>query len=150
MAAQSSPQQQQQQPPPQVTVTLEELREKGELQRSYYALLLGITLNNLTGSLLQLPAQVLDNIMTALAKGAATHVDPAQRKTCIQVCNSMMVGCGVGCCWGWWATTGLVLLCCVLSLSSVASLHPPSCLTQNLDVILDMQLTNFVLRPAGL
>jgi exportin-T len=91
VAAQSSPQQQQQQP--QVTVTLEELREKGELQRSYYALLLGITLNNLTGSLLQLPAQVLDNIMTALAKGAATHVDPTLRKTCIQVRNRMLVGC---------------------------------------------------------
>lgn len=84
MAAQSSPQQQQQQQP-QVSVTVEELREKGDLQRSYYSLLLGLTMNSLTGSLLQLPPQVLDNIMTALAKGAATHVDPAVRRSCIQV-----------------------------------------------------------------
>jgi hypothetical protein len=84
VAAQSSPQQQQQQQQ-QPQVTVEELREKGDLQRSYYSLLLGLTMNNLTGSLLQLPAQVLDNIMTALAKGAATHVDPAVRRSCIQV-----------------------------------------------------------------
>lgn len=84
VAAQSSPQQQQQQQP-QVVVTIEDLREKGELQGRYYSLLLCLTTNNLTSSLLQIPPQVLDNIMTALAKGAATHVDPAQRKCCVQV-----------------------------------------------------------------
>jgi len=87
LAAQSSPQQQaqQQQQQPQVTVTLEDVREKVELQRSYYSMLLAVTTNNLTGSLLHIPPQVLDNIMTALARGAATHVDPALRKGCIQV-----------------------------------------------------------------
>lgn len=89
VAAQSSPQQQQQQQQ-QPQVTVEELREKGDLQRSYYSLLLGLTMNNLTGSLLQLPAQVLDNIMTALAKGAATHVDPAVRRSCIQVFERLL------------------------------------------------------------
>jgi hypothetical protein len=85
VAAQSSPQQQQQQQQPQASVTLEELREKSELQRSYYSLLLAVVTNNLTGSLLRLPPQTLDNIMTALAKGASTHVDPSLRKGCVQV-----------------------------------------------------------------
>jgi exportin-T len=84
VAAQSSPQQQQQQQP-QASVAIEELREKSELQRSYYSLLLAVVTNNLTGSLLRLPPQTLDNIMTALAKGAATHVDPSLRKACVQV-----------------------------------------------------------------
>lgn len=82
-AAQQSSPQQQQQP---VAVTLEEFREKGDLQRSYYSLLLALTMNNLTSSLLHIPGQALDNLMTALAKGAATHTDPSVRKTCIQVC----------------------------------------------------------------
>lgn len=82
VAAQSSPQQQQQ---PQASVTLEELREKSELQRSYYSLLLAVVTNNLTGSLLRLPGPTLDSIMTALAKGASTHVDPSLRKGCVQV-----------------------------------------------------------------
>lgn len=128
MAAQSSPQQQQQ-PPPQVTVTLEELREKGELQRSYYALLLGITLNNLTGSLLQLPAQVLDNIMTALAKGSATHVDPVLRKTCIQVGGSVASGCPVeplqGRC-----TLTVLILCCAGSVAVAVHQALPACAAQ--------------------
>lgn len=96
---QQQPQQQQQQP---VVATLEEYREKGELQRSYYSMLLALTTNTLTSSLLTLPPQALDNLMTALAKGAATHVDPSVRKSCIQVggrgaCCLAMLSAGVVC-----------------------------------------------------
>lgn len=95
-AQQSSPQQQQQQQQPQVTATLEELRERGELQRSYYALLVALTCNNLTNTLLQIPPQILDNIMTALSKGAATHVDPSVRRSCMQVCRRLRGKEGLG------------------------------------------------------
>lgn len=84
VAAQSSPQQQQQQQLT-VTATFEELREKSDLQRGFYNMLLAITTHNLIDCLLHIPPQVLDSIMTALAKGAATHVDPSLRRSCIQV-----------------------------------------------------------------
>ncbi|WIA12173.1 hypothetical protein OEZ85_012245 [Tetradesmus obliquus] len=80
-AGQQSPQQQQQQ----VAVTLEDAREKGELQRGYYGLLHCVVHNNLAGSLLQASPQVLDSMLTALAKGASTHTDPAVRRVCVQV-----------------------------------------------------------------
>jgi exportin-T len=84
-------QQQQQQQQQQVSVTLEDAREKGELQRALYSLLLGLAMNNLSGALLAVPPSVLDAAMTAVAKGAASHVDPAVRRTCIQVCVCVCV-----------------------------------------------------------
>jgi hypothetical protein len=82
-AGQQSPQQQQQQQ--QVAVTLEDAREKGELQRGYYGLLHCVVHQNLASSLLQASPQVLDSLLTALAKGASTHTDPAVRRICVQV-----------------------------------------------------------------
>ena len=69
----------------QVAVTLEDAREKGELQRAYYSLLHAIAHNNLTQVLMRSNAQVLDLELTAISRGAATHVDPAVRRTCLQV-----------------------------------------------------------------
>lgn len=68
-----------------VAATLEEAREKGELQRAYYSLLHGMALNGLAGSLLQAPPAVLDAVMTAISKGAASHVDASVRRMCLQV-----------------------------------------------------------------
>jgi exportin-T len=69
----------------QVAATLEDVREKGELQRAYYSLLHAIAHNNLTQVLMRSNAQVLDMELTAVTRGAATHVDPTVRKTCLQV-----------------------------------------------------------------
>jgi exportin-T len=75
-----------------VAATLEEAREKGELQRAYYSFLLGLAQNGLTGALLQAPPAVLDSVLTSLTKGAATHVDPTVRRTCLQVGGAGVVG----------------------------------------------------------
>jgi hypothetical protein len=90
MAAAGQQQQQQQQ---QVAVTLEDAREKGELQRGYYGLLHCVVHQNLASSLLQASPQVLDSLLTALAKGASTHTDPAVRRICVQVCVCVCMCC---------------------------------------------------------
>ena len=63
----------------------EDAREKGELQRAYYALLHGATVNDLTGALLSAPAATRDAVLEGLKRGAAGHVDAVVRKTCMQV-----------------------------------------------------------------
>jgi exportin-T len=98
-AGQQAPQQQQQQQQQQqVAVTLEDAREKGELQRGYYGLLHCVVHQNLAGSLLQASPQVLDSMLTALAKGASTHTDPAVRRICVQVSRiAAAFLCSAGC-----------------------------------------------------
>jgi exportin-T len=90
MSAAQQQQQQQQQQTQQVTATLEDAREKGELQRGYYGLLHAVVHQNLASSLLQAPPQVLDQLLTALARGAAAHVDPSVRRLCMQVFERLL------------------------------------------------------------
>lgn len=68
-----------------VTVTLEDAREKGELQRAYYSLLLAVASNGLSVALLKVPPASIEAIMVALTRGAATHVDAGVRRTCLLV-----------------------------------------------------------------
>lgn len=91
--------------------TLEELREAGELQRQYYLLLHGMVSVGLAGVLLggggagppsssaggAAPGAVLEAVVQALTRGAATHVDPSVRRTCVQVyCRLVKEWCPVG------------------------------------------------------
>lgn len=62
----------------------DDTRERVELQRCYYALLLAVALNGLASALAGLAPQALEQTMAALLQGASRHVDPAVRKTCIQ------------------------------------------------------------------
>jgi hypothetical protein len=62
----------------------EDLRERAELQRAYYAFAHSLVHNGLVGVLLRVPRGSLDAILGALMRGAASHVDPGVRKTCIQ------------------------------------------------------------------
>jgi hypothetical protein len=64
--------------------SLDDMREKGELQRTYYALLHAVVHNSLAATLLKTPG-VLDVVMGALVTGAAAHSDVTMRKTCVQV-----------------------------------------------------------------
>lgn len=65
--------------------TLEEARERGELQRTYYLLLSAVTSNAMSGALLKVPPGALEAAVVGLTRGAATHVDPTVRRTCLQV-----------------------------------------------------------------
>jgi exportin-T len=67
-----------------VAATLEDARERGELQRSYYGLLHAIT-QQLPGALLEVPPGILDSVLTDVARGGVMHVDPAVRRTCVQI-----------------------------------------------------------------
>ena len=67
------------------TSGIEDLREKGELQKAYYSLLHAITSSNLGHVLLQTPSETLQPALGALVGGGAGHVDPGIRKTCLQV-----------------------------------------------------------------
>jgi hypothetical protein len=74
----------------------EDIREKGELQRTYYALLHAVVHNGLAGALLKAPG-ALDVVMGALVRGAGAHRDVTIRKTCVQVrcgvlCSAALVG----------------------------------------------------------
>lgn len=73
-----------------VPVAMDEAREKSELQRSYYFLLHAMSQNQLAGTLLQLPQAALESVMVALTRGAATHVDPTVRKTCVQAYERLL------------------------------------------------------------
>ncbi|KAG2493435.1 hypothetical protein HYH03_008254 [Edaphochlamys debaryana] len=70
--------------------TLEDVRERGELQRAYYLLLSGITGAGLSGALLKVPPAALEAAVVGLTRGAATHVDPTVRKTCLQVFSRLV------------------------------------------------------------
>lgn len=72
---------------------MEDLREKGELQRAYYGFLLAITTSNLAGVLLQTPSQSLHLVLGALVAGGAGHMDPGVRKICLQVCYDACAWC---------------------------------------------------------
>ncbi|KAK9812733.1 hypothetical protein WJX72_002830 [[Myrmecia] bisecta] len=71
----------------------EDLREKAELQRSYYSFLHAVTHNQLTGALVAAPGQagMLEAVLEALARGAGSHADPATRRTCVQVLRRLVV-----------------------------------------------------------
>ncbi|GBF91404.1 exportin [Raphidocelis subcapitata] len=73
-----------------VTATLEDVREKGELQRAYYSFLHGVAHQGLAAALLQAPPSVLDSVLSALTRGAASHVDPTVRRTCLQVFERLL------------------------------------------------------------
>eukprot|EP00798_Chlamydomonas_sp_ICE-L_P002570 gene2570-30954_t len=56
-------------------LTLEDAREKGEVQRSYYLMLHVIAHNGLSVALLKAPPGALDAALTGLTQGAALHYD---------------------------------------------------------------------------
>ena len=64
---------------------MEDAREKGELQRSYFLMLHVIVHNGLSVALLKSPPAALDAAIKALTQGATMHVDATVRRTCIQV-----------------------------------------------------------------
>ena len=70
--------------------TLEEARERGELQRVYYLLLSAVTTAGMSGALLKVPPGVLEAAVLGLTRGAATHVDPTVRRTCLQVFSRLV------------------------------------------------------------
>lgn len=61
----------------------EDLRERGELQRSYYSFLNCLANADLGHVLLSAPGDTLTAALNDLMQGAATHVDPSVRKLCI-------------------------------------------------------------------
>jgi hypothetical protein len=63
----------------------EDARERGELQRAYYCMLHVVVHTNLSGCLVEMPPGALDAVMKGVMEGAATFVDPAVRRTCLQV-----------------------------------------------------------------
>ncbi|KAL4444906.1 hypothetical protein ABPG77_003956 [Micractinium sp. CCAP 211/92] len=69
----------------------EDLRERAELQRAYYAFAHALVHNKLSPVLLHAPPGTLDAALGALMRGAATHVDAGVRKTCVQ-CLERLVG----------------------------------------------------------
>ena len=56
----------------------EDLRERAELQRAYYAFLHSLAHNGLAPVLLRAPPGSLDAALGALMRGAATHVDAGE------------------------------------------------------------------------
>ncbi len=68
-----------------MAATLEEARERGELQRTYYLLLSAVTSHAMSGALLKVPPGALEAAVVGLTRGAATHVDATVRRTCLQV-----------------------------------------------------------------
>lgn len=69
---------------------MEDLREKGELQKAYYGFLHAITSSSLSHVLLQTPSETLHQALGALVAGGADHIDPGIRKTCLQVWALML------------------------------------------------------------
>ena len=64
--------------------SIEDLRERAELQRAYYSFAHSLVHSGLASVLLRVPRSSLDAVLGALMRGAASHVDPGVRKTCIQ------------------------------------------------------------------
>ncbi|CAD7697822.1 unnamed protein product [Ostreobium quekettii] len=71
-------------------VLMEEYRERGELQRMYYGLLHALVHQGPLDVLLQIPQSCLEAMLTALAQGAATHVDPSVRRTCVHALGTLV------------------------------------------------------------
>ncbi|GMH39364.1 hypothetical protein BSKO_07262 [Bryopsis sp. KO-2023] len=71
---------------------VEESREKGDLQKAYYSLLHVTVSSKLDGVVLKLPEATLKVILSALIEGASSHMDPAVRKSCIQVLLELVDG----------------------------------------------------------
>lgn len=57
----------------------EDLRERAELQRAYYAFAHALVHNGLAGVLLGAPPGTLDGMLGALMRGGATHIDAGAR-----------------------------------------------------------------------
>mmetsp|Transcript_3613 Transcript_3613/g.10405 ORF Transcript_3613/g.10405 Transcript_3613/m.10405 type:complete len:537 (-) Transcript_3613:551-2161(-) len=74
----------------QATGSAEELREKAELQRSYYSVLHAICQNNLSSALSHLKVATLEQCMQGLVSGASLHVDPSVRKVCVQTLGMLV------------------------------------------------------------
>lgn len=72
---------------------MEDARERGELQKSYFSLLHVVVHASLSESLLKMPPGALNAVMKAVTQSASTHVDAAVRRTCLQVCVRVGVGC---------------------------------------------------------
>mmetsp|Transcript_5354 Transcript_5354/g.11718 ORF Transcript_5354/g.11718 Transcript_5354/m.11718 type:complete len:1077 (-) Transcript_5354:655-3885(-) len=70
--------------------TSEDARERGELQRTFYALVHVMVHNGLSMALLKIPPAALDAIMSAVTRGASAHVDATVRRTCIQVLERLV------------------------------------------------------------
>lgn len=70
--------------------TVEDARERGELQRMYYLLMAAVTSSGLSGALLKVPPAALEAAVLGLTRGAATHVDPNVRRTCLQVFSRLV------------------------------------------------------------
>ena len=63
----------------------EYLRERGELQRTYYAFLHAVTLSDaLSEAMLAMNSEAISKCLNDLVQGAGSHVDSGVRKTCIQ------------------------------------------------------------------
>jgi hypothetical protein len=60
---------------------VEDVRERGELQRAYYAFLHSLVHNGLASVLLRAQPGSLDAALGALMQGAATHVDAGELVT---------------------------------------------------------------------
>ncbi|CAL8470725.1 g10267 [Coccomyxa elongata] len=71
----------------------EEARELADLQRSYYAFLSALAQNQLLQSL---QGRSLEVALEALLRGAESHIDPATRKTCVQVMRRLVAELGGG------------------------------------------------------
>jgi hypothetical protein len=65
--------------------TEDEWRERASLQKAYFGLLHACATSGLAAALAALPPPALDAAVGALAAGAAGHVDPFVRRTCLQV-----------------------------------------------------------------
>lgn len=95
-----------------VAATLEEARERGELQRAFYSLLHVVMHSGLSGTLLKMAplasqattpsggvsgvgggggeAAMLDAIIRGVVTGGATHVDATVRRTCLQILERLV------------------------------------------------------------
>eukprot|EP00898_Chlorokybus_atmophyticus_P004220 jgi/Chlat1/479/Chrsp103S00979 len=73
--------------PPVYMSNAEEARESRELQRGYFTFLSTIAANDLLPVFLTEPivATIFPNVTAMLLQGAATHPDPAVRKTCVTI-----------------------------------------------------------------
>lgn len=59
----------------------EDLRERAELQKAYYAFAHALVHNKLAAVLLRAPPGTLDAVLGALMRGAATHVDAGGQRS---------------------------------------------------------------------
>ena len=67
----------------------EDLRERAELQKTYYSFLSNLVAADLSSTLLTGSREMLGTAMNDLVQGAATHVDPSVRKLCISAIGKL-------------------------------------------------------------